>query len=212
MSPTSTGAGRRRDPFDVLEVSPSADADELRAARRRLAKELHPDRSGGDESRMRELNIALDAALAVLDEAPLLGRPSATSDHTAAPAGAALGAPGPTSAAGAHGHDTSRRTGWRYAHDVASFTIEALPAEAFDALLTATTRIGGVLVDDPPYQLEVELGEPFDCWCRLDLIPDAGSATVSLTLAARDGRPVPDIDAVRDTWVATLNQLGRPTP
>ena len=66
--------------------------------------------------------------------------------------------------------------------------------------------------DDPPYRLDVDLAEPFDCWCRVELVPDAGSSTVSLTLASRDGRPVPDIDRVRDTWVMTLNTLGRPDP
>ena len=59
----------------------------------------------------------------------------------------------------------------RFAHDVASFTIEALPAEAFEALLIVATWLGEVLVDDPPYQLDVALAEPFDCWCRLDLVP-----------------------------------------
>ena len=42
------------------------------------------------------------------------------------------------------------------------------------------------------------------------LVPDAGASTVSVMLASRDGRPVPDLDAVRDAWVSTLNQLGRP--
>ena len=69
---------------------------------------------------------------------------------------------------------------------------------------------GEVLDDEPPYRLDVDLGEPFDCWCRLELLPDAGASTVSVTLASRDGRPVPDLDAVRDTWVATLNAIGRP--
>ena len=104
------------------------------------------------------------------------------------------------------------RPGGRVAHDVASFTIEALPAEAFEALLIVATWLGEVLVDDPPYQLDVALGEPFDCWCRLDLVPDAGSSTVAVTLASLDGRPVPDLDAVRDAWVANLNTLGRPDP
>jgi len=35
---------------------------------------------------------------------------------------------------------------------------------------------------------------------------------VALTLASLDGRPVPDLDAVRDAWVASLNTLGRPDP
>ena len=102
------------------------------------------------------------------------------------------------------------RPGGRLAHDVASFTIEALPVEAFEALLVVATWLGEPIDDDPPYRLDVLLGEPFGCWCRLDLVPDAGASTVALTLGSIDGRPVPDLDTVRDTWVAELNTLGRP--
>jgi hypothetical protein len=38
-------------------------------------------------------------------------------------------------------------------------------------------------------------------------VPDAGSSTVSLTVAAIDGAPAPDVEAVRDLWVANLNRL-----
>ena len=41
-----------------------------------------------------------------------------------------------------------------------SFTIDLLPVEAFEALLVVTSWIGEVLVDDPPYVLEVHLTEP----------------------------------------------------
>ena len=83
-------------------------------------------------------------------------------------------------------------------HDAPSFTIDSLPVEAFEALLVVTSWIGEVLVDDPPYVLEVHLDEPSPCWCRLDLVPDAGSSTVSLTVASIDGTPAPDIEEVRD--------------
>jgi len=179
------------DPFAVLGVAPGADEMTLRAARRRLAKEVHPDLEGGDTARMERLNAAFDAALARL-ESPVVAPP------TNGPAPRAT-APPP-------------RAQGRFAHDVASFTIEALPAEAFEALLIVASWLGEVLVDEPPYQLDVALAEPFDCWCRLDLVPDAGASTVALTLAAFDARPVPDLDAVRDAWVANLNQLGRPDP
>ena len=92
-------------------------------------------------------------------------------------------------------------------HDAPSFTIDTLPVDAFEALLVVTSWIGEALVDDPPYVLEVHLVEPAPCWCRLDLVPDAGGSTVTLTVASIDGEPTPDVEAVRDVWVANLNRL-----
>jgi hypothetical protein len=91
--------------------------------------------------------------------------------------------------------------------DAPSFTIDTLPAEAFEALLIVTSWMGEVLVDDPPYVLEVHLTEPAPCWCRLDLVPDAGGSTVTLTVASIGGVPAPDVEEVRDLWVANLNRL-----
>src|SRR5215217_7776723 len=42
-------------------------------------------------------------------------------------------------------------------HDNPSFTIEALPAAAFEALLIVAGTLGDVIDDDPPYRLEVAL-------------------------------------------------------
>ena len=176
------------DPYAVLGVARGVSKDDLRAARRRLAKELHPDHAGGTTDAMRRLNAAFEAVLAELTPV----EPVPVGPEPAAP-------PVP-------------RPGGRLAHDVASFTIEALPVEAFEALLIVASWLGEVLVDEPPYQLDVALGEPFECWCRLDLVPDAGASTVAVTLASLDGRAVPDLDAVRDVWVANLNTLGRPDP
>ncbi len=92
-------------------------------------------------------------------------------------------------------------------HDAPSFTIDTLPAEAFEALLVVTSWMGDVLVDDPPYVLEVHLVEPGPCWCRLDLVPDAGGSTVTLTVASVGDDSAPDVEAVRDAWVANLNRL-----
>ena len=92
-------------------------------------------------------------------------------------------------------------------YDAPSFTIDRLPVEAFEALLVVTSWMGELLVDDPPYVLEVHLTEPGPCWCRLDLVPDAGGSTVTLTVAAVGSDPAPDVESVRDTWVANLNLL-----
>jgi hypothetical protein len=93
------------------------------------------------------------------------------------------------------------------ARDIPSFTVEALPVETFEGLLVAASWIGEVLDDDPPYHLDVHLHAPLRCWCRLDVVPDAGASTVSLTVAGFDGAPPPDIIAVRDLWVASLNEV-----
>jgi len=189
------------DPFAVLGLREGASLDDVRAARRRLAKEHHPDH-GGDAAAMQRLNAAFDAAVKAIR------RP-------AAPAGSEPTPPPPTP-------PPSRRTpppasptpGFRpfrrgtVEHDAPSFTIDVLPAEAFEALLVVTAWHGDVLVDDPPYLLEVHLHDPAPCWCRLDLVPDAGGTTVSLTVAGVAGE-VPTADEVRDLWVASLNALGR---
>jgi hypothetical protein len=93
-------------------------------------------------------------------------------------------------------------------YDCPSFTMDVLPAEAFEALLVVAAWMGEVLVDDPPYLVETFLRDPAPCWCRLDLVPDAGATTVSLTVAGIEGDPSPDVEAVRDEWVANLNRLG----
>jgi hypothetical protein len=176
------------DPFAVLGLAADADETAIVAARRRLAKDAHPD-VGGDHRRMQELNDAANRAIA---RARLGGEdpPKAESAPPPSPS------PSPSPA-------WSRR----FVHDHPSFTIEALPAEAFEALLVTASWIGDVLVDDPPYVLEVHLREPVECWCRLDLLPEAGSSSVGITAAAVEGDAVPDVDAIRDTWVRALNDL-----
>jgi hypothetical protein len=170
----------------LLGLATDADADAVRAARRRLAKRIHPDLEGGDAEAMRRLNEAAETLLHELG-----------CDHvepvTVAPP------------------ETVRRTPSvvRTDHDVCSFVIEALPAVAFEALVVVSSWIGEVVVDEPPYQLDTLLTDPLRCWCRLELLPDAGASTVSLTIAALPDESLPDIDDVRDLWVASLNRLGR---
>jgi hypothetical protein len=143
---------------------------------------------------MQAVNLAYETAVRLLAEGA--GQPVMPAAHeTTAPPPAG----GP--------QRQSPRTGQRVVRDEASFTIDALPAEAFEALLVVTAWMGELLADDPPYVLEAYLRDPEPCWCRLDLVPDAGGSIVSLTVAGIDG-PAPDVDAVRDEWVSNLNQLG----
>jgi len=182
--------GPGEDPFARLGLDPSvADAAAVRAARRRLATEVHPDIVGGDGSAMRDVNAAAAAALAAL-----AGR-----EHPVAASGEP--APAPRSRPPAAPDAGVRR-------DHPSFIVEVLPAEAFEALVVVASWFGEVVDDSPPYSLEVLLGDPLPAWCRLDLVPDAGSTTVSIDVAAGpDTVSVPSVEAVRDLWVTALNRL-----
>jgi hypothetical protein len=201
------------DPFAVLGLGPTATLDELRAARRALAQRLHPD-VGGDGAEMQRVNEAFDRCVG-----HVTGRRPLTPP--------APGPPEPGPAATDTPPATRRRfrpseRGGRFRgieHDSPSFTIDALPAESFEALLLVAAIIGDVVDDDPPYVLECVLDEPLRCWCRLELVPDAGGSTVSLMVsraAERSGsgvdHPAPTAEEVRDLWVEQLNQLGRQQP
>ncbi|MGV9001492.1 MAG: molecular chaperone DnaJ [Candidatus Saccharimonadaceae bacterium] len=50
----------KRDYYEVLGVSKTASADELKKAYRRLAVQHHPDKEGGSEDKFKELNEAYD--------------------------------------------------------------------------------------------------------------------------------------------------------
>ncbi len=188
------------DPLTVLGLGPGATAAEVTEARRRLAKSLHPD-LGGDASRMQAVNAAADAALATLATPggpesssptdPASGRPDGST-----PQRAAGGVPG----------------WWGAQHDAPSFTVEALPVETFEALLVVASWLGEVIDDDPPYVLELRLHDPGPCWCRLEVVPDAGSSTVSVTVLAEEGQPAPTVETVRDRWIEGLNQLSWDDP
>ncbi len=169
------------DPFATLGLTDGATADEVRAARRRLAKQHHPDR-GGDAERMRTLNVAAAAALARL---------------------AAGKEPAPSPRRG----ERKRQEPSGMTSDLPSFTVEALPVDTYEALLVVSSWLGEVLDDDPPYRLDVHLRGPVPCWCRLELVPDAGASTVGITVGAYDNGPVPDVESVRDVWVDQLNRL-----
>lgn len=189
------------DPFRVLGLDRSATADEVRRARRRLAKEVHPD-AGGQRAEMQALNAAAAAALVEIADGV---RTSTPADGPGTPAAPSSAPDGP------HGDDhqpSEWQRDWSGQRvDTPSFTVEALPVETFEALLLAAAELGEVEDDDPPYGLSVLLGEPLVSWCRLDVVPDAGASTVSVAIARAGESPLPPIDAVRNAWVATLNQL-----
>lgn len=86
--------------------------------------------------------------------------------------------------------------------DRPSFTVNALPVVAFELLLLAAAELGDVADDDPPYRLEVRMHEPRDMWVSFEVVPDAGSSTVSMAI---EGRSAFDIEGIRDVWVSAIN-------
>jgi hypothetical protein len=175
------------DPFAVLGLPPDASVAAIETARRTLAKTAHPD-VGGSVGQMQLINSAADEAT------------RRASAGTAAPAEAAKPTPAPPA-------PTPPGPGLHWRVDHPSFTIEALPAASFEALFVVASWLGETIDDDPPYRLDVELAEPVPCWCRLELLPDAGATTVGVTLGSEHGVTAADLDAVRDAWVAALNVL-----
>lgn len=103
-----------------------------------------------------------------------------------------------------------RTSNQRVQQDAPSFTVDVAPAQAFAALTVVASWMGEVLVDDAPHILECLLDEPIRCWCRLDITPEGDASSVSLIVARYDDVAPPDIDEVRDEWVANLNRLGQP--
>lgn len=177
------------DPLGLLGLGPDASADAIAEARRRLAKQVHPD-AGGSVEAMQRVNAAAREALAMISP------PSGATRRST-----------PRGSAGRRTRQRRTRTPGSAWRDHPSFTIEVLPVEAFEGLLVVASWLGELIHDDPPYLLEVALTDPVRGWCRLELVPDAGSSTVSLAVAAEPGYPVPDLDVVRDAWVDGLNRL-----
>lgn len=150
--------------------------------------QAHPDR-GGSTAEMMRINAAVDAAIALLEDADgrrVAARGSANTDSVAR---------------------RRRRYGSPLQVDQSTFVIEALPALAYEALLLAFVGLGDASVQDPPYLLAGDLGDPIRCWCQLDLVPEAGASTVSMAIAPLPGSPVIKLEAVRDALVAELNAL-----
>ena len=192
------------DPFRVLGLGRGASADDVRAARRSLARRHHPD-AGGDADAMRAVNVAAAEALRRLAGGGAGGR---ADDRRAPTDPAPAPSEGPHGGARAPSEPGGHRVEWTgVTSDVPSFTVEALPAATHEALLLAAAELGEVEDDEPPYLLRALLADPVACWCQLEVVPDAGASTVGVTIAPVEGRRPPSIVDVRDAWIAVLNAL-----
>lgn len=186
------------DPFAVLGVAPDVTTQAARQAWREKARILHPD-VGGSDAAMRELNEALRLVLAAV-----IARSDTQPTGDTRFASASL-------STDEKKRDASRQrkmVHWaRTSRDVSSFTIDCLPVEAFEALLIASSWHGEISVDDAPYLLETVMRDPYQCWIRFDIVPEAGASMVSITVATPSGVEPVSSEDVRDVFVDSLNQL-----
>jgi hypothetical protein len=194
--------------FVRLGLDASATIDDIRQARRVLARRAHPD-VGGSEAAMRTVNEAVDVAVRYVRQARL----DVDEGPMAPPVDRRTR---PSSASGAARRERPRG-GWRNvagggwaSRDEPSFTIDVLPAPAFEALLIVSCWYGDVIDDEPPYRLDVHLFDPSECVVRFTLMPEAGSSSVSIHVLTMAGvpEPAPTAQVVRDLFVDGLNRLG----
>ncbi len=192
------------DPFDVLSLPRDASRSDIESARRRLARAVHPD-LGGDAAAMQQVNRAADLALEAVAqrEAEIMVRDESGGPDDSAP----RNRHGATEVEGRWSPPRSAAV----VHDHPSFVIEALPVVAHAALVAVAGQLGEVTEDDPPYLLEAVIvdDDTARLWCRLELLPEAGSSSVGLSVAATGGGiPGPvEIDRIRDRWISGLNAL-----
>ena len=168
------------DPWTVLGLAPGSSWDDVRAAYRRLAKALHPDvgSGGGDAIRMAEVNRAFQLLSAA----------------QTAPATEPEPEPQPSPVA--------------TAVDELSFSIEQLPVDAFQSVLIVASFLGDPWVIDEPYELMARLDPPLSCRCYIHLVPEAGGSLVTLTIHPLNRFPEPNPLAIRDAFIAELEELG----
>ena len=104
----------------------------------------------------------------------------------------------------------STESSQRVQHDSPSFVIDVAPELAHEALLVVASSIGEVVTSAAPHMIECLLDEPIRCWCRLDVVAEGSSSSISLIVERYAEELAPDIDVVRDEWVRNLNALGKP--
>jgi hypothetical protein len=197
------------DPWAVLGLPPGSSVADARAARKALAKQLHPDVHAGappaeqdDRSaRMVQVNRALTEIQQGWGNAPSDGAYDVAERNV-----------------GVGGNDLYRRRADRHrgyddphpaakALDAESFELSALPAEAFEALFLVSYGLGDILVTEEPYLLELYLTEPAPCFCQLTLVPEAGGSVVTVEVSPPAEADAPPAETVRDVLVGELNRL-----
>jgi hypothetical protein len=180
------------DAYDVLGLAPGATWEEVRVARRRLAKSLHPDLHSPEgrldaQRRLARVNRAVDQLRAALSQAT--GQP-------------ASGRPAPAAQEPPVEPTVATRPG-----DSLSFTIEASPAVAFEAVLMAAVDLGDVIHVDEPTLLGILMDDPGPCQCIVELSAGAHGSVLTLDVGPRAYGQCPTVSEVRDALVTQVRRF-----
>ena len=180
------------DPWHELGLDVStATVASVKAARRRLAKALHPDLAAG----------RADAVAAAADSTARLMSVTKAAEMAIAD----LAARRVTASGGESGDGGGQvQLGRDAEQDEAIFSVPHLPAEAFELLLLAFSSIGDPKVLDEPYLMEGMVDDPVVGMARVEIVPEAGGSIVTVTTApftrARADPPSPEQVAGRLLW------------
>lgn len=181
------------DCYGILGIPKGATTQDIIAARRRVARSMHPD-AGGSHADMVRVNEAFRILIGIRTESEQVAR---RAEQPFPPT------PTRRSSEPQHGERAHVR-------DVPSFVIDALPVEAFDLLQTAANSLGEIVDEDPPYLLEALVRDPGPMWCSFELLPDAGSTTVLMSCDVEFGYRVYSVEEIRDLWVDAVNAALQP--
>jgi hypothetical protein len=187
------------DAFALLGIAESSSVEEIRAAWRLKARSCHPD-VGGTVQEMQELNQALTVALSrAASPQSIQSHQDRTNDDSMH---------NQMSDEYVRRRPVQKRSTWaRVSRDVSSFTVDCLPVETHEALLLTAAWHGDVVLDESPYLLEAIVRDPYSCWVRFEILPEAGASTVSVSVATASGETPVASDDIRDLFVDSLNQL-----
>jgi len=202
-----------------LDPRRSTEAD-VRGARRRFAKALHPDVLMGQGASSAQQRDAAERLMAVQRAAevalgdlatrgpdPVLNRGRHGSPGFGSGATSGIRVPGtafeerqPAPAPGPLAEDLD------HVEADATFGMSVLPAEAFELLLLAFSGIGDPRVVDEPYLLEGMVDDPCLGHARITLVPDAGGSIVTVETApfGRGAGPPPAPDVLAGRLIAEL--------
>lgn len=189
--------------YEILGVTPDATLDDVKAARRSLARKWHPDRFAGDgpaavaraHARLAAINEAADAI-----EAALAGRPPRDFAQQNPPArgGRAATDAGPGRAGPARRPPPPKGT---------TLYVKADRHQAFEDLVLAVSAFADPSMIDAPRSVEAMLDAPVSGVARFEVSRAEGKTRIAVRMIDGAAQATGRAAVVRDHLIEQLNFL-----